>query len=210
VIRAVPGVGDTVEHVVRQLPAILSYSNTGSNMESERSTRRDSPGPSTRRRSGPRLVRAWLVASAFSGVPSTVHALLTGGDVLGSTRAAASVLGGTGVIRGALAHLGVSAFWTVVLTAVDRRWPLDARTGAVAGAVIAVVDLEVVGRRFPAVRDLHRAAQWADHVAFGALVGAVLRSTVDHGVECARTRSGDTRVEYWRSRTVVPGGDRTP
>ncbi|MEV8443629.1 hypothetical protein AB0425_40190 [Actinosynnema sp. NPDC051121] len=150
-------------------------------MESERSkrARRDPVGPGTRRRSGPRLVRAWLVASVFSGVPSTVHVLCERGDVLRSTRAAASVLGGTGVIRGAVAHLGVSAFWTGVLAAVDRRWPLDARRGAVAGAVIALVDLEVVGRRFPAVRDLPRAAQWADHVAFGALVGAVLRSTVD-------------------------------
>ncbi|TQM78269.1 hypothetical protein FHX81_0531 [Saccharothrix saharensis] len=124
-------------------------------------------------------MRAWLVASALGGAPSTVHALWTGGDVLRSTRAAASLLGGTGVIRGAVSHLGVSAFWTAVLGAVDRRWRLDARTGAVAGAVIAAVDLEVLGRRFPAVRGLHRAAQWADHVAFGALVGAVLRSTVD-------------------------------
>lgn len=152
-------------------------------MESQRSRRaRGVPaGPDTRRRSGPRLARAWLVASALSGVPSTVHALSTGGDVLRSTRAAASLLGGTGVIRGVVAHLGVSAFWTVVLAAVDRRWPLGARTGAVAGAVIAVVDLELVGRRFPVVRELHRAAQWADHVAFGALVGAALRSTVDEG-----------------------------
>lgn len=136
-------------------------------------------GVRTRRAAVPRLVRAWLVASALSGVPSTVHAVSTGGDVLRSTRAAATLLGGTGVIRGALAHFGVSACWTVVLAAVDGRWPLDARTGAVAGAVVALVDLEVVGWRFPAVRALPRAAQWADHVAFGALVGAVLRSTVD-------------------------------
>jgi hypothetical protein len=136
-------------------------------------------------------VRAWLVASALGGAPSTVHALWTGGDVLRSTRAAASLLGGTGVIRGAVAHLGVSAFWTAVLGAVDRRWRLDARTGAVAGAVIAVVDLEVLGRWFPAVRGLHRAAQWADHVAFGALVGAVLRSTVD---ERGRSAASPDRV----------------
>ncbi|NUT52667.1 MAG: hypothetical protein HOV94_36080 [Saccharothrix sp.] len=157
-----------------------------------------------------RVLRAWSVASALSGVPSTVHALLTGGDVLRSTRAAAGLLGGSGVIRGAVAHFGVSALWTAVLAVVDRRWPLDARTGAVAGAVIAVVDLEVVGRRFPAVRRLPRAAQWADHVAFGALVGAVLRSTVDQDRHGATTRPGDTRVECGRSRAVVPGGDRAP
>ena len=163
-------------------------------MESQRSKRaRKGPaGSCTRRRSGPRLVGAWLVAAALGGAPSTVHALYAGGDVLRSTRAAATVWGGTGVIRGALVHLGVSTFWTVVLATVGRRWPLDARTGAVAGAVIAAVGLEVVGRRFPAVRELPRAAQWADHVAFGALVGAVLRSTVDDGGRRARPRSGES------------------
>jgi hypothetical protein len=148
------------------------------------------------------------VASTLGGVPSTVHALLTGGDVLRSTRAAATLLGGpgpggsgagaAGLARGAVAHLGVSAFWTVVLALVDRRWPLDARRGAVAGAVIAVVDLEVVGRRFPAIRELGRMAQWADHVAFGALVGAVLGSTVDEvgGTRrpLARRRPGRVRA----------------
>ncbi|MBB5802632.1 hypothetical protein F4560_002400 [Saccharothrix ecbatanensis] len=164
-------------------------------------------------------MRAWLVASTLGGVPSTVHALLTGGDVLRSTRAAATLLGGSrsggpgsgsgsggpgsgsgaaGLVRGAVAHLGVSAFWTVALALVDRRWPLDARRGAVAGAVIAVVDLEVVGRRFPAIRELGRTAQWADHVAFGALVGAVLGSTVDEvgGTRrsLARRRPGRVRA----------------
>lgn len=147
----------------------------------DRTARPRGPYP---RRARSTLIRAWLTASVFSGVPSTVHALLTGRDALRSTRAAASVLGGTGsggtgLVRGAVAHLGVSAFWTVVLAVVDRRRPLDARTGALAGAVIAVVDLEVVGRWFPAVRELPRTAQLADHVAFGALVGAVLGSTVD-------------------------------
>ncbi|WP_063747128.1 hypothetical protein [Saccharothrix sp. NRRL B-16314] len=160
------------------------------------------------------MTRAWLVASVLGGVPSTVHALLTGGDVLRSTRAAASLLGGSGLVRGAVAHLGVSAFWTAVLALVDRRWPLDARSGAVAGAVIAVVDLEVVGRRFPAIRELGRTAQWADHVAFGALVGAVLGSTVDPQWTRLADRAGPrpdvVRVGCGRSRAVVPGGDRAP
>lgn len=162
--------------------------------------------PGGRRRRYPRrarftpAARAWLVASALGGAPSTVHALLTGGDVSRSTRAAASLLGGSGLARGAVAHLGVSAFWTAVLALVDRRWPLDARSGALAGAVIAVVDLEVVGRRFPAIRELGRTAQWADHVAFGALVGAALRfhsgSTVDRvgGTRRSRARRRPGRV----------------
>lgn len=80
-----------------------------------------------------------------------------------------------------MAHVGVSAGWTVVLAVVDRLRPLGVRSGAVAGAVIALVDLELVGRWFPAVRDLPRLPRWADHLTFGALVGAVLRSTVDEG-----------------------------
>ncbi|MFI9007561.1 hypothetical protein ACIGNX_10060 [Actinosynnema sp. NPDC053489] len=146
-------------------------------MEPRRSKHPEPPG--TRRPLAARAVRAWPVAAVASGAPSTVHALLTGGDVLRSTRAAATVAGGAGVIRGALVHLGVSALWTGVAAAVDRRWPLGVGRGAVAGAVVAVVDPGVVARWFPAVRRLPQAAQWADHVAFGALVGAVLRSTVD-------------------------------
>ncbi|WP_433273470.1 hypothetical protein ACQPZF_19150 [Actinosynnema sp. CS-041913] len=123
------------------------------------------------------MFRTWLSAAALSGVPSTVHALLTGRDALAATRAAGAVLGRPGLARGVLAHVGVSAGWTAVLAAVDRRWALGAVGGAVAGAVIAVVDLEVVGRRWPAVRALPRGPQWADHLAFGALVGASLRAS---------------------------------
>jgi hypothetical protein len=43
--------------------------------------------------------------------------------------------------------------------------------GAVAGLAIAALDLGVVGRRVPAIRELPQGPQWADHVAFGALVG---------------------------------------
>jgi hypothetical protein len=46
--------------------------------------------------------------------------------------------------------------------------------GGVAGLVIAAIDLEVVGRRHPAIRALPRVPQWLDHVAFGAIVGGLL------------------------------------
>ncbi len=122
------------------------------------------------------FVRTWMSAALAGGVPSTVHALLTGRDVLQATRAAGTLLGGPGVGRGVVAHLGVSAGWVAVLGVVDRRWPLGVVGGAAAGAVIALVDLEVVGRWFPAVRELPRGAQWADHVVFGAVAGASLRA----------------------------------
>ena len=44
-----------------------------------------------------------------------------------------------------------------------------------AGAAIAALDLGVVApRRAPAITESPGAAQWADHLAFGALVGVHL------------------------------------
>lgn len=123
-----------------------------------------------------RVLRAAVVAGVLSGAPSTLHALATGGDVLAATRAAGTLLPGrrASVVRGAVAHVLLTAGWTAVLAALHRRRPFGAVGGAVAGLVIAVLDLEVVGRRYPAVRALPRGPQYADHLAFGALVGALL------------------------------------
>jgi hypothetical protein len=126
-----------------------------------------------------RLTRAALVAGALSGVPSTLHALVTGGDPLAATRAAGTLLPGRrdrpGVVAGAVAHGLVTVWWVGVLAIANRRWPLGAWRGALAGAGIAVLDLGVVApRRAPAIAALPPAPQWADHLAFGALVGASL------------------------------------
>jgi hypothetical protein len=43
--------------------------------------------------------------------------------------------------------------------------------GVAAGAAIHLLDMELIGRRLPHVRDLPRLPQLADHLAFGALVG---------------------------------------
>jgi hypothetical protein len=125
------------------------------------------------------LLRTWLTATVLSGAPSTVHALLTGRDAMAATRAAGTLLGRASAPRGVVAHVGVSAVWTLVLHAVDRRRPLDATASALAGLAIAALDLEVVGRGFPAIRALPRWPQWADHVAFGLLVGYGLRRWTD-------------------------------
>jgi hypothetical protein len=111
----------------------------------------------------------------LSGAPSTIHALATGGDPLGAARAAGTLLPGrrTGIVRGLLAHAAVSAFWGAALAAVlPRRRP--AAWGAVAGLAIAGLDLGLVARWFPAIRALPPVPQVADHVAFGAIVGALL------------------------------------
>ena len=47
--------------------------------------------------------------------------------------------------------------------------------GAVAGAGIAALDLRLPGRRMAAVRALPVLPQVADHVVYGAVVGAYLR-----------------------------------
>jgi hypothetical protein len=122
-----------------------------------------------------RVVIAGAVAAACSGLPSTVYALATGGDLFKATRAAATLVPGRrGVLTGAAVHVLVSAGWTAALAAVDRRCRLGPLGGGAAGMLIAALDLEVVGRANPAISSLPRLPQWLDHVAFGAIVGALL------------------------------------
>jgi hypothetical protein len=126
---------------------------------------------------------AGSVAAVAGGIPSTLHALATGGDVLESTRAAGSIaLSGSEdeealLAAGANVHAAVSFFWGVALAHVIPR-RAGARTsvaaGAIGGLAIAALDLGLVARLFPRIRALPRVPQVADHVAFGAVVGAVL------------------------------------
>ncbi|RSD12063.1 hypothetical protein EIY87_32570 [Amycolatopsis eburnea] len=110
-----------------------------------------------------------------SGIPSTAHALLTGGDLLAATRAAGTLIPGRrdrpGVAAGLVAHLTIAAGWTGVLAWAGCR---GVTRGAVAGLAIAVLDLGVAARAYPAVRALPRAPQLADHLVFGAVLGALL------------------------------------
>jgi hypothetical protein len=116
---------------------------------------------------------AVIVAGTVSGAPSTIAALLSGDSVLAATRAAGTLLGRPSVARGIAAHVALSVSWGVVLT---RVLPAGHRAaaGLVAGAAIAALDLGVVGRRFPAICALPQCPQWADHLAFGAVFGAVM------------------------------------
>jgi hypothetical protein len=72
-------------------------------------------------------------------------------------------------------HLALSLGWALLLAAVLPR-RRTAAFGALAGLAIAGLDLGVVGRRFPRIRALPQAPQVADHLAYGATVGAVLSS----------------------------------
>ncbi len=124
---------------------------------------------------------AGLVAAAVSGAPSTLVTLAKGEDVLiGAKGAGAIVLPEDAPTPALLAaavpvHLALSVGWAFVL---DRILPRGAELagGLAGGLAIAALDLGVIGRRIPAVRKLPQGRQWADHVAYGLTVGAVLRA----------------------------------
>ncbi|MDT7787522.1 MAG: hypothetical protein QOF58_5941 [Pseudonocardiales bacterium] len=111
-------------------------------------------------------VRRFVLAAVLSGVPSTVHALASGDDPLRATRAAGSLVGG-GAGAGVAVHLVVSGWWMFVLRRLRVRGVVG---GAVAGLLIAALDLEVIGRRNAQLRALPKVPQWLDHVAFGVLI----------------------------------------
>lgn len=118
-------------------------------------------------------------AAILSGIPSTVYAWLTGGDVMQATRAAGTMLISPTAsnsylfFAAAVVHAAVSLFWSVVLTRLlpRRRTTLWA---VVALAGVAVLDLRVIGRFFAEIYALPFWPQFADHLAFGATLGAIL------------------------------------
>jgi hypothetical protein len=77
------------------------------------------------------------------------------------------------IVAAAGVHLAISIGWAIVL---DRLLPRRATivAGGAAGVAIAAFDLGVVGPRFPRVAALPRGPQVADHVAFGAIAGALI------------------------------------
>ena len=123
---------------------------------------------------------AGAVASVVSGVPSTTYHLVTRRSVLDPVRAAGTLVlpaaapGPLLLVAGTVVHVAVSLGWGAVLGVVLPR-RRSAGWGVAAGLVIAGLDLGVLGRRFPRIRALEPAPQVADHLAYGATVGAALR-----------------------------------
>ena len=124
-----------------------------------------------------RVLEAGLAGAVLSGVPSTAVALWRGEDVLDGARAAGRIVlpreTRTPVLLAAAipVHLGLSLGWAAVLDAIHAG-PLG---GLAAGMGIAALDLGVIGRRIPAIRELPQPRQWADHAAYGLVAGACLR-----------------------------------
>ncbi len=129
-----------------------------------------------------RALIAGLAGSVVSAFPSTTWTLIRRGDVLEGGRALGQVLLPHErrtivlLVAGAPVHLALSVGWAYVLAAVlpPRAEPFY---GAVGGVAIAALDLAVLGRFFPPISALPQGRQWADHVAFGVTVGAVLGAT---------------------------------
>lgn len=135
----------------------------------------------------PGVARAWVRdgivagawAGALGGVPSTLVALLRGEGAREATRAAGALLlpheerDMRLLPAAALVHGTLSLGWALVLA---RLLPREhtVTAGAVAGLVIAALDLGLVGQAVPQVRRLPLAPQVADHVAFGAIAAAVI------------------------------------
>ena len=126
------------------------------------------------------MLAAGLAGAILSGVPSTTVTLFKRESLLDGAAAAGTIL-----LRGERrtlpllaaavpVHLALSCGWAAVLSAaLPRRATVPA---AIAGGLaIAALDLEVVGRAFPAIRALPQGRQWADHVAYGLAVGVVVR-----------------------------------
>ena len=144
---------------------------------------------------------AGAVAAVLSGAPSTVHALVTGRDPLEATRAAGTLLlpreerSPALLLAAAPVHVALSLGWGVALAAVlPRRQTVAA--GVLGGLAIAALDLGVIGRHVPRLRALPLWPQVADHLAYGATVGAVV----------ARGRAAVSRS----SRAAGPRRPRTP
>ena len=124
-------------------------------------------------------VRAGAIAAVLSGLPSTVHTLVTGGDLTESTRAAGTILLADDAPRSRLlvagvgAHVAISLGWGAALAPlVPSRHPV--RWGVGAGLAVAALDLGVIGRRLARVRVLPLPPHVADHMVFGAVVALLV------------------------------------
>jgi hypothetical protein len=143
------------------------------------------------RRSRRRVAEAVAVASVLGGVPSSVLALVHArgnvgrafADVVASTRAIGALVppGRPGVVRGAVAHGAVSVIMGELLARIlpRRRSVVEA---AAAGLFMGVLNVGLIGRRFPSIRALPLLPQLAANVAFAVVLVAV----ADRGDDSAK------------------------
>jgi hypothetical protein len=137
------------------------------------------PALTTRERR--RVIEGTAAAALLSALPSALISLRrhrsmldAAGDLLDATRAAGTLLppGREGLVAGTVAHFAISAGCGELLA---RTLPQSRSViwGAGGGLAIGVVNLVVIGRRFPRIRALPLAPQLADNVAFGIVFALV-------------------------------------
>jgi hypothetical protein len=129
-----------------------------------------------------RILEATAVAAVLGGAPSTLDAFRRKPGfcsvvayVRDATCAVGTLLppGRPGFVRGLVIHAGISV---ACAEALARTLPRkhSVAWGAFAGLGIGVVNVAVIGRRFPAIRALPLVPQLADNAAFGALFALVV------------------------------------
>jgi len=124
---------------------------------------------------------ATALAAVMGGAPSTAHALVTTRSLSATIDYVCDATTRIGVLvppfrpgfaRGTAAQVVISALAGEVLgQALPRRHSLG--WGAIAGMVMGVLNVGVIGRRIPAIAELPLAPQLADNVAFGMIFAAV-------------------------------------
>lgn len=131
-------------------------------------------------RSPRRILEATIAASLLSATPSvlfTVRRDGVGGAWRYGVRATAAIgtlapPGRPNLVSGAAIHFMISAGFGRVL---GRLLPQrnSVLWGAGAGAAMGLIGAGVIGRRFPALRELPFGPQLADNVAFGIVFAVV-------------------------------------
>ena len=125
-------------------------------------------------------LHAGAAGAVLSAVPSTTVTLLRRESLLDGAIAARSIVLRDEERRLPLlaaavpVHLALSYGWAVPMAALlPRRATVPAAVAAALG--IAALDLGLIARALPRIRALPQGRQWADHVAYGLVVGAVVR-----------------------------------
>jgi len=137
--------------------------------------------PASTMRDRRRVIEGTAAAALLSALPSALvslrrHRSVLGatGDLLDATRAAGTLIppGREWLLAGTVAHFAISAGCGELLarTLPQRRSVI---WGAGGGLVIGVVNLVVIGRRFPRIRALPLLPQLADNVAFGIVFALI-------------------------------------
>jgi hypothetical protein len=136
-----------------------------------------------------RIIEATALAAALSGTPSTLDALARGRSARAlvdhlrkATCAAATLIppGRPSFARGTLMHVAFSAMYGEALarTLPERH---SVPLAAVYGLATGIVNIAVIGRRYPAIRTLPLLPQIADHVAFGVVFAMVVDGQTRNG-----------------------------